>query len=287
MLRSTLNRGAGLLALASLCLSLGAGCTFDDGQPWGKAQLSLAVEAQPRLDAQGRWLTSKDYAVEVESMTMRFGTLQLQMAGAAGVATFDPADPPAGYSLCHNGHCHADDGRLVDYEDIAVELAQAQGQGAPGVVAALDKVWSLGEQRALTPSACADDCELPLGTLSTLSLSITALNMKLRVFDTRQQPRLPQDGLSVELNLSAPMSVTALLAGDVGKDDEPGVILDSALVISGKLFDESDFEALLSAQAAPDAPVDASAVESFVAPFTARFLETSLLVPGLSRAPLK
>ena len=123
---SHVSFGLGLWAVLAL-ISLG-GCT-DPGLPWGVVEATIEAKFDPsegRLDDEGRLKTSANYALELESVAVTFDALTLTLAGA-GAADFDPANPPEGYSLCHNGHCHAASGELVDYEDIQAEMNQASG----------------------------------------------------------------------------------------------------------------------------------------------------------------
>lgn len=283
----SLSKRLGVAAM--LAWSLG-GCTFDDGQPWGQAELNLTVNAQPRLDDQGRWLTPRDYAIKVEQLRLELGALRLSMRPAGGVTTFDPASPPSGYSLCHNGHCHADDGRLVDYEDIEIELAQAAGGGAAlGQQRVINDWWSL--ERAQAPLAlepCPDGCPLPYGELGTLAVDVRQVELKLRVYDVRQgqNARLPEGGVEVVATVPLNASISTLLSGEVGKAD-PGLLrFKSALLLSGKLFDSIDFAAYPELIAQPELAHDLSQNKEFTQALTERLLTTSELEPGLSRLEL-
>ncbi|MBM4373379.1 MAG: hypothetical protein FJ098_17105, partial [Deltaproteobacteria bacterium] len=109
-----------------LVLVLAAGCAFTDGEPWGEVRPALRVVFDPspeRLTPEGWLRTTLGYGVELHALDVSVDGLTLSMAaGGEGAAVFDPADPPEGYSLCHNGHCHAASGALVSYEAIAAEL---------------------------------------------------------------------------------------------------------------------------------------------------------------------
>ncbi len=84
-------------------------CAFDDGNPWGWVNTDLTIESVP---------PSAEVSLDSQSAIVESIRLLVPGESAGGVPDFDPSDPPPGYSLCHNGHCHADDGSLVDYEDI-------------------------------------------------------------------------------------------------------------------------------------------------------------------------
>lgn len=115
------TRGALLITLALLAALLvillaGAGCAFDDGEPWGRVETTL--RAEPRFDTPRITIDS----VEIGIRNVRYYGPGTGAGGAAGGdVPFDPANPPPGFSLCHGGHCHADDGRLVPYEEIGAD----------------------------------------------------------------------------------------------------------------------------------------------------------------------
>lgn len=135
-MRSVAESAAFASILALGMVSVG-GC-LGEGQPWGLVEVELAVgfEVGPsRLEA-GRLKTARDYRIAIESVELRVETVELVASGGSNI-TFDPSRPPPGYSLCHNGHCHADDGRLVDYEDIVRELAGGAGGGTANTLVSL------------------------------------------------------------------------------------------------------------------------------------------------------
>ena len=114
-----------------------AGC-LGDGLPWGEAQRVChgKLRSVTRTTRRSRAAqTAGNYVVALEDVAVGFDALSVVLA-AQGAAGFDPANPPEGYSLCHNGHCHSDSGALVDYEDIALEMAG--GSGGARVVVGLD-----------------------------------------------------------------------------------------------------------------------------------------------------
>lgn len=286
MQRSQSKRVFGVMLALLLTLSA---CTLDEGQPWGQAELNLSVEAQPRLDAQGRWLTPRDYAVKVEQLGLELGAMRLTMRPSAGVTTFDPASPPAGYSLCHNGHCHADDGRLVDYEDIEIELAQAGDGAALGQQRVIEEPWSLSRgDSPLKMEPCLDGCQLPYGQLGTLAVELRQVTLKLRVYDVRQgqNARLAEGGVEVTATVALDASIATILSGEVGKREPSLLRFESALVLSGKLFDGVDFAAFPELLASPELTHDLSDSPEFTQALIERLLTTSELEPGLSRLNL-
>jgi hypothetical protein len=244
---------AALLGLAAL--SLASGCTLEDGDPWGLVQMDLEASFSPegRLNDQGQVRTSKGYLVTVEALEVQIQSASVDLLAEGGATAFDPANPPAGYSLCHNGHCHRDDGALVDYEDIALELT-GQAASAGGVTQAIEASVDLsapGQPQALPLGPCSQGCQLDPGQLGAATLTLARVQVSLRVQDSRlgDNARLPEGGLSYEITLEGDALGQAqtfqhLLEGEVGKGQPYGVRLRGAFTLGPALFDDADWGAL-------------------------------------------
>ena len=105
MNRPTMSRFAITAAIALMV----AGCTFEPGNPWGYLDTELTADA---VDDSG--------GAELHTQSVRFGEFELRAPGDAGggVDDFDPADPPPGFTLCHQDHCHHEDGGIYTYDEI-------------------------------------------------------------------------------------------------------------------------------------------------------------------------
>ncbi|ADO72933.1 hypothetical protein [Stigmatella aurantiaca] len=247
-----------------LPLALLGGCAWDAGE--GFAVLEPTVRAayvsEPsRAVGDGYQRLSSDYQVRLTTAEMRLERIELTAsAGGGGTSTFDPSRPPPGYSLCHNGHCHRDDGALIDYEDIAAELGG--GGAAPRTVATLpvgDVNLLAPETRAVT---CAPACELPSGAVSRGRWAVTALKLEGTVRDGRTDARF---GGEKPFRLEAtPGSATAaplaVLDGDLDvpadREHAPRVLLALQLEVTARLFDSVAWEL---PQPGSDGTVDLSA----------------------------
>ena len=234
--------------LATLLL---AGCAFTPGDPWGvlEPELRLTFDPAPeRLTDEGWLLTSTSYAIEIDALSVRFDAVSVSMQGSAGPVAFDPADPPEGYSLCHNGHCHADDGSLVAYEDIALA---ASGDGGSSFVVATtsDLVAASVEGSDVALLACPGDCLLTPGVLNAVSVTVLEVGITGRVHDTLpgDSARLPEGGVPLDVTWSVDGAWSAGLAGAVGDDTPLTVHVAAALVVPAALFDGLDWAALLTA----------------------------------------
>jgi hypothetical protein len=177
--------------------------------------------------------------VELEGFEVSFGAASLNLRPAGTNVSFDPASPPEGFSLCHNGHCHSADGRLVDYEDVAAEVAQRAGVSG-GVSWPLDVGAALtGEPVALPLGPCTDGCQLPTGELSTFEVTVTGVKVRARVL------RASDEGEVAVVDLDAPLAVVLRVPveGEVGKDAPVGVRLAARVEVSAKWLDGVPWEA--------------------------------------------
>lgn len=232
-----------LIVLSAALSSLFGGCAFSDGDPWG--EIRFAVTAG--LDTSGRatdggYQTSNDYLVEIESFEINFQDVSVT-ATTDGTATFDPADPPAGYSLCHNGHCHSDDGRLVDYEDIEVELAGASADGAT-TLQAIGAAGRLTETPVALPlDACSDDCSLTRGELGLASLRAAGASIRLHITDRRSgdRQRLPDAGTTIEVNSERLFVWSSQLSERIDGRADPIVEIDVSFQVPVTVFDGIDW----------------------------------------------
>jgi hypothetical protein len=178
--------------LAALLLLVGgagamAGCVWGDGGPMGAVTVAVEARWEELPERGGTWqrLVS-DFEVQVTSASAALGSLGLINTGSAAL-NFDPAEPPPGYSLCHGGHCHADDGRLVPYEEIAAELA---GGGAPAPVL----TFEVGPLELIPGGAatldCDGPCDAPLAEIGRVDLAVAGLDIAGVVRDTLATPRI-------------------------------------------------------------------------------------------------
>ena len=206
----------GLAAFA--VLGLGA-CALEPGAPWGEVAVTLEVGlagGAGRFDPEGRVRTDRDFRVAVTRLDFEVVGVEL-LSGVGAAVNFDPANPPAGYGNCHNGHCHADDGRLVDYADIAAELAGGASASVPLGRLAGATANLAGEglaQVALGP--CEGDASFDglndaqacmLGepaTLAVARVTLAGLSVSGRFFDSLSgnAARLPPEGVPFTATLT-------------------------------------------------------------------------------------
>jgi hypothetical protein len=232
------------------CLALG-GCAWEPGQGFAvvRATVRAAYETLPTRDAaDGYQRLSSDYQVRVDSAELELSDIELLASTGGAGGSFDPANPPPGYSLCHGGHCHRDDGALIPYEQIAAELG---GGGGSRKVVALP----VGEpMNLLAPEVravgCTPDCALPRAEVSQGRWGLATLRIEGTVRDSRPTPRFPGER-RFRLNLppaGGSEAPVAVLEGPVELPSDrvhpPKANLALNLVLTATLFDPLDWAAL-------------------------------------------
>lgn len=219
------------------------GCTFGPGQGFGElAAASLEARLEPgaaRDLGGGELLTQDGYAVRLDTFALDLGALDLLSLSGGGGGTFDPANPPEGYTLCHGGHCHSESGALVDYADIEAELAGGEASFSAVVSLPVEAEADLvaGSTFAFDTSGYA---LLPAADVSKLEVGVSGLRM------TGTVRHHPDDGWSAPLSVDLPVS-GAFGAGfdlPLDRDHDPVLTLAVALLPDGTLFDGIDLAAL-------------------------------------------
>jgi hypothetical protein len=245
------------LLLSTLLLSA---CALESGEGFAVLEPTVRAAYTPiasRDAGEGFQQLASDFQVRMDVAGLGVSHVELLTAGGGGSSgggsggTFDPANPPPGYSLCHNGHCHRDDGALIDYEDIQAELDGGGGGGA-AVAAALhvDDELDLLAQESLTPE-CEPDCELGRTSVARLRWDVTSVRLDGAVRDSRATPRfagvrpfrldVAAEGEGEEAEPLLELGAALDLPSD--RENKPRVKLDLLLAMAPTLFDAVDWAA--------------------------------------------
>src|SRR6218665_1028154 len=191
---------ASLLIVCGLTLG---GCAWEPGQGFVVVEPTVraAYESLSGRDAgDGYQRLSSDYQLRVDEASLSLSGIELISAGGAG-GSFDPANPPAGYSLCHGGHCHRDDGALIPYEQVTAEMSGGTGSSAVVTLTA-GEPWNLlaPETRAV---GCEPGCALPQTQVSQGRWNIQSMHLTGTVRDARTPARFTGER-RFEVELPAP-----------------------------------------------------------------------------------
>jgi hypothetical protein len=235
-----------------LCLVwfIPVGCVLDDGQGFTVAKLTAEVQwdSNRRIGEDGRFTTSKSYEIEFEAFDLSVRAIALTTASQVSSDVFDPANPPAGYSLCHNGHCHADSGELVDYDEIILSLG---GSNAGKEVAQLvDAPVSLdlrqvSDTQSLSLGICTDVgamCEVGPDSVNAATMYISSASVKLRVF---QEGTLPEGGVAFDLNVPVASGIQKPLTIALDTEGPEEITLNLSLIVNESIWDHIEFSDLI------------------------------------------
>lgn len=225
------------------------GCAWNEGRGFAtleETRVSARVQQEP-ASALAEITTDLGYVVRLASAELYVEDVVLeQVAAGGGDAHFDPAHPPEGYSLCHSGHCHSEDGRLVAYEEIEQEAASAGETYAPvasiPVYSGLDLL--AGATRRVRQVQPSD--ELPRAELQRVTLHAGALQLRGSVQSGPGGESLPQAlPLVVDLELRIPLR--AAVHVDIDRDSPAHVRAVVEVTVARALLDELDFVRLAQA----------------------------------------
>jgi hypothetical protein len=194
------------------------------------------VEVADRAVAPGWQKLSNDWQLHLTRGSLAVTKVELLSLPEAAAA-FDPADPPPGYGPCHNGHCHAPDGRLVPYD----EVAAATSGTAPALALTLaGATWDLLAPVTL-PLACADDCHMGHGRIDRARVSFGRLALSGEV-----RPDPTSEGRPFDLVLEGQLPpLTAPLDLPADNQHPPRAALTLALEPGAHLLDSVDWTAPL------------------------------------------
>lgn len=279
MSRADRNRAIPLFVPTLLACCLGAsGCTFESGKGFGtlNAKLSSSFAGLDpdtgRVQQDGWYRTNNSFELQLGTLQLTYRNITLRGGSVSGSASdddcrFDPANPPPGCSLCHNGHCHCGDA-LEDYDQIEAELCRGSvtsGPTATSGATALAQMQVPGPQDLLgqgTKSVLGDCsavgdprlesqsgpvCELDAGSLEVVQLLLERLHVKARLRDRSAADRLEGDELTITIDrdfAGAPMAVQIDPAQPVDHKSPPELALEMSLPVSAKLFDDIAWETL-------------------------------------------
>lgn len=251
--------------LGAIALGI-AGCAWQAGTGFGtlrQADLSAAFSpSASRLDAEGRLKTDNSMRVKVDALSLKVRSLSFSSAtqatsGSGG--TFDPANPPAGYSNCHSGHCHRSDGALIAYEDIQAEMNGGKATettvlSLPGAsaVSLLSGTASVPLGTA-TPSAI-----LAKGSWTKAVLAIESIEATGSVVDPTAEARLGGQPRTWTFKF-APSPQTKRVSVVIDRSQPEAVRIKGALAISEKLMDQLDWKSLAASPGTIDLTANATA----------------------------
>jgi hypothetical protein len=199
----------------------------------------------------GGVLTQSGWEVRMTSATLVLHSLELRGSGGAaapeqsgegGNVAFDPANPPAGFSQCHGGHCHAEDGSLPTYEEIAAMAAGGGGGGGSGAVATLPLELEIDLRTGARIAVDVGPAKsLGPGEITQVALVVEALRVEAMVTGGGDAMN-PASTVPLSVTLDElDQAVVAAVDVDIGRDASRRFALGLRFHIDATLFDDIDF----------------------------------------------
>ena len=235
----------------SILLLVVMGCALPAGHPWTVADIEAEViwETQGRRGDDGLLKTAKNYRLDFQSIRLSAVHVQVEASIDGADTSFDPSDPPEGYSLCHNGHCHNDAGELIDYEDIILELGSGDASSQVVTRKAREPIIVDSAQAQSAHSMVLGPCDDPLGLcevgpsdLRAMSLQLDSVAVKFRiVHDTH----FPAPGIVLDVDVPMDSKLSSITAISLGTDGPQTVRLLARLAITPQIWDRLEFKDFL------------------------------------------
>lgn len=232
-------------------------CTYTQGKGWATISASLDASytlLEERALEENWQKLSSEYAISMEKAVFKLKALEvLSTSSGETSTTFDPANPPEGYTLCHGGHCHTDDGRLVDYEDIINDLSGGTETQATTIVSFpinrdIDLLQTYSDHLICDPS-----CEIGINEINEVQLVLSALSIEGVVRDELSDPRITGD-IPWQLHIDfsdnpeslsdIPDSFQKSISISITRDGPSNVSLTTSLVFTAKPFDSVSWSSL-------------------------------------------
>lgn len=236
-----------IIVSVMLCLW---GCALGPGQGFGHVgdgELHSAFDISPaRALGEAAFVTNEGFEITLTEATLEVTSLRLlSVQGNVGAASFDPANPPPGYSLCHGGHCHSEDGALVPYEEIQAKLAGGSvslvelAQLTPPRDASEVDLLSSGPTTLINRS----EGDLPEGVIGRAELVLGELRLHGVVRDPKQ------GGVEATLSVVVPFEspVTSVLSHSVDRDSRFSLEPSITYRPSSALFDGLTLDMFMNA----------------------------------------
>lgn len=241
-----------LIKLCPLLACFGhLGCGLKSGQGWTEIETHMTVswDAQGRFQSDNFLKTAKNYRIDIENFGLYIANLTYETSSANLSNIFDPANPPPGYSLCHNGHCHADSGELVDYETIMLETdaSTATSKSVVQIVDAFvefDGSQEIAKQEIIL-GACNDlrnTCEIGPDNMKSVAMNLQNLRLHARVY---HDEKLPQEGIPISIESTDSVSILKLHPVALGSDADKILKLKLQLTLGALIWDAIEFSEFL------------------------------------------
>ena len=225
-----------------LSLFILASCSFDDGKPWAVASFNLTGSYDNKSDL---YETASSYEIKIEKISLKVSEMSL-VAGSDNAISFDPANPPEGYSNCHNDHCHADDGTLPTYAEIELAISGASSGGGALISQTVDSAALLtAKSQQLKLGECSSSCILEKSKIKNLDLAIQSIEFDVVVEDKGALKRLGNEKFRLSHKITFDnLKMSKNMDLEIGRMSASAYLFSVDLILSLSFLDIIDFKAL-------------------------------------------
>jgi len=233
------------LPFLSVSLLLSA-CALGPGRPFAilEPTFTASLEVPEGREAEDGWQRlDTSYQVKFTTLEVTLAPLELQDSGSSGPITFDPGNPPPGYTVCHNGHCDREDGALVPYAEVQAELNA--GAGGPRTLVSLPVGTVDALAGASVSPPCEPSCDLPFTELTSIRAPVLRVRMSGLLRDGAVPARIAETAWTLETGLAAtPVTLAGELSLEASNEQPLYARAEVQLALSGRLWDGIEVSAL-------------------------------------------
>ncbi len=181
-----------LITFLALQLITATACAIEDGQPWGVANVGVALSFAPPADRNPTgqsFRTVNDTTLTLERLELQIAKIELAYGNKDQATSFDPANPPAPYTNCHAHHCHLPNGSTVDYDIIAQEMLSQSTASANKIAIPVGKTVTIVGDDGFSNFSwqTAERVDLDRGELQAVILTFDRLAFSASLTDANDQ----------------------------------------------------------------------------------------------------
>ncbi len=114
-------------ALAFLLISLSHSGCYENGNAYGLAKIDFDITFASETLKDGLHITESGNQIQLTSLKFEIESVEIATVTTSAGQTdvqFDPDNPPAPYTNCHNGHCHStESSNIYTFDEIIAELS--------------------------------------------------------------------------------------------------------------------------------------------------------------------
>jgi len=232
-------------------LALLPSCDLGPGHGWTRVEsdVNLIWNALGRIQPGGELKTSGSELLQFDSVQVTIANVAFETVAGNANSNFDPSNPPEGYTLCHNGHCHNTNDELISYDTIRLEMGE-ESPSSNWVTQAINETVQpeTSKEQHLTklhPGKCDDPrstCEIGPNDLRAVRLTIESVKITGNWSDDAH----PDSQNWFDIETSEKIPLTGYFPIQLGADGPRNLSLSVQLELGPRIWDTIQWENLAS-----------------------------------------